>query len=192
MKKLLMFVIFVGVLAFLVLFVLPRYPRQETATQRPQQPSPWNSGSIQGTFAGVQVHQVDAGHATLMFSFDLDNNTDTDYRFSKGPNTVVMSRLKSDGSLRSDDSIELDTSVFVPARNRTRIAVQVTRPFNWPPGLPETQIGPINQIKFRQFVADEVANLTGFVLFDQANHFQVELPGGWQELQPSATAAGLN
>ena len=128
----------------------------------------------------------------LVFSFDLDNNTDTDYRFGKGPNTVVMSRLKSDGSLRSDDSIELDTSVFVPARNRTRIAVQVTRPFNWPPGLPETQIGPINQVKFRQFVADEVANVSGFVLFDQASHFQIELPGGWQELQQSANAAGLN
>jgi hypothetical protein len=51
----------------------------------------------------------------------------------------------------------------------------------------------VNQVKFRQLVADEVANLSGFVMFDTATHFQIELPGGWQELQqPSASAAGLN
>ena len=82
--------------------------------------------------------------------------------------------------------------MFLPARNRTRIALQVTRPFNWPSGLPATQIGPVNQVKFRQLVADEVANLSGFVMFDTATHFQIELPGGWQELQTSASAAGLN
>ena len=191
MKKLLIFAIFAGVLAYLVLFVLPRVPRQEPAVQRVQ-PSPWNSGAVQSTFAGVQVREVDAAHATLVFFYDLDNNTDTDYRFAKGASTVVMTRLKSNGSLSSEEPIELDNSVFLPARNRTRIALQVTRPFNWPSGLPEAQIGPINQVKFRQLVADEVANLSGFAMFDQATHFQIELPGGWQELQPSASTAGVN
>ncbi len=66
------------------------------------------------------------------FSYDLDNNTDADYRFAKGAGTVVMTRLKSNGSLSSEAPIELNNSVFLPARNRTRIALQVTRPFNWP------------------------------------------------------------
>lgn len=191
MKNLLIIAVFVAVVAVVIVFGLPRFPRQDTATPRPQ-PSPWNSGAIQSTFAGVQVQQADAAHATLVFSFDLDNNTDTDYRFPKGPGTIVMTRLKSNGSLSSAEPIELDNSVFLPARNRTRIEVQVKRPFNWPAGLPETQIGPINQVKFRQLVTDEVANLSGFVMFDTATHFQIELPGGWQELQPSASAAGLN
>jgi hypothetical protein len=191
MKKLLIFAIFAGVLAYLVLFVLPRVPRQEAVARKPQ-PSPWNSGTVQGTFSGVQVREVDPAHATLEFFFDLDNNTDTDYRLTKGASTVVMTRLKSDGTLRSDEAIELDGSVFLPARNRTRIAVQIARPFNWPAGLPDSQIGPINQVKFRQLVSDEVANLSGFVVFDQVTHFQIELPGGWQELQPSTSAASLN
>jgi hypothetical protein len=191
MKNLLIIAVFVAVLAVVIVFGLPRFPRQETAARQPQ-PSPWNSSAIQSTFAGVQVQEADPAHATLVFSFDLDNNTDTDYRFTKGPGTIVMTRLKSNGSLSSAEPIELDNSVFLPARNRTRIAVQVKRPFNWPAGLPETQIGPINQVKFRQLVTDEVANLSGFVMFDTATHFQIELPGGWQELQPSASAAGLN
>ena len=191
MKNLLIFVMFAGVLAIVILFGLPRFPRQENAVQRPQ-PSPWNSGAIQSTFAGAQVQEADGTHATLMFFFDLDNNTDADYRFAKGAATVVMTRLKSNGSLSSEEPIELNNSVFLPARNRTRIAVQVTRPFNWPTGLPAGQIGPVNQVKFRQLVADEVGNLSGFVMFDTATHFQIELPGGWQELQPFASAAGLN
>jgi len=191
MKNLLIIVILAAVLALVIWFGVPRAPRQETAAHKPQ-PSPWNSSAIQSTFAGAQVQEADPAHATVVFFFDLDNNTDTDYRFAKGPGTVVMTRLKSNGSLSSEQPIELNNSVFLPARNRTRIAVQVTHPFNWPSGLPGGQIGPVNQLKFRQFVADEVANLSGFVMFDTATHFQIELPGGWQELQPSASAAGLN
>jgi hypothetical protein len=195
MKNLLIVAMFVAALAIVIVFGLPRFPRQERVAQRPQQsasPSPWNSGAIQSTFAGAQVQEADATHATVQFFYDLDNSTDTDYRFTKGPGTVVMTRLKSNNSLSSEGPIELNSSVFLPARNRTRIALQVTRPFNWPPGLPATQIGPVNQLKFRQLVADEVANLSGFVLFDTASHFQIELPGGWQELQEPASAAALN
>jgi hypothetical protein len=193
MKTLLIVAMFVAALAIVILFGLPRFPRQERVAQRPQpQPSPWNSGAIQSTFAGAQVQEADATHATLEFFYDLDNNTDTDHRFAKGAGAVVMTRLKSNGSLSSEEPIELNNSVFLPARNRTRIAVQVTRPFNWPAGLPAAQIGPVNQLKFRQLVADEVANLSGFVLFDTSSHFQIELPGGWQELQQPASAAGLN
>jgi|SRR5580692_9529175 hypothetical protein len=192
MKNLLIVAMFVAVLAIVIVFGLPRFPRQERAVQQRPQPSPWNSGAIQSTFAGAQVQEVDATHAMLEFFFDLDNNTDADYRFAKGAGTVVMTRLKSDGSLSSEEPIELNNSVFLPARNRTRIALQVTRPFNWPTGLPAGQIGPVNQVKFRQLVADEVAKLSGFVMFDTATHFQIELPGGWQELQQPASAAELN
>jgi len=194
MRNLLIVAMFVAVLAILIVFGLPRFPRQEHVAQRPQaSPSPWNAGAIQSTFVGAQVQEVDATHATLEFFYDLDNNTDADYRFAKGVGTVVMTRLRSNGSLSSEEPIELNNSVFLPARNRTRIALQVTRPFNWPMGLPAAQIGPVNQMKFRQLVADEVANLSGFVMFDTATHFQIELPGGWQELQqPLAGAAGLN
>ena len=191
MKTLLIFVVFAAVLALVIWFGVPRAPRQETAAHKPQA-SPWNSSAIQSTFAGAQVQEADPTHATVVFFFDLDNNTDTDYRFAKGAGTVVMTRLKSNGSLSSEQPIELNNSVFLPARNRTRIALQVTRPFNWPSGLPGGQIGPVNQLKFRQFVADEVANSSGFVMFDTATHFQIELPGGWQELQTPVTAAGLN
>jgi hypothetical protein len=191
MKKLLIFGLFVAVLAFLVFYVLPRGARQQPSASEAQ-PAPWNSGAMHSTFAGVQVREVDPAHAELVFSYDLDNNTESDYRLTKGPSTVVMTRLKSNGTLSSDEPVDIVNSVFLPAKNRTRISLQVMHPFNWPAGLVPGQIGPANQEKFRAIVAEEVANYSGFVLFDQSTHFQIELPGGWQELHPSPNTAGLN
>ena len=191
MKTLVIFSLVVACLLVLVVFVLPRTPPNEPAQAPAATAAPvWNASAVQSSFAGVQVKEVDATHAALIFSYDLDNNTDVDYRLAKGPATVVMTRLKSSGSVSSEEPVELDNSVFLPARNRTRIAVEVTRNFNWPTGLPGTQIGPVNQEKFRELVAQEVANLSGFVVFDQATHFQIELPGGWPELSAGNTVPG--
>ncbi len=187
MKTLIVFSLLVACLLILVVFVLPRAPQNEAPEKRVQAPA-WNSSAIHSSFASVQVKEVDATHAKLIFFYDLDNNTDTDYHVATGPLTVVMTRLKSNGSVSSEEQVELSNSVFLPARNRTHIAVEVARNFNWPTGLSETQIGPVNQEKFRALVSQEVANVSGFVLFDQATHFQIELPGGWQELQSRGTA----
>lgn len=191
MRKLLIFVLFLCVLALVVIEIFPRLQRQDAAS-KPAQPSVWNSVSLSGTFAGLQVHQVDPTHVQLIFYYDLDNETDADYQLTKGPGTVVMTRLKSNGSLSSDEPMELDHSVFLPARNRTRISLLTTQAFNWPAGLQAGPMGPANQDKFRTLVTQQVGSVSGFVLFDQAKHIQIELPGGWQELPAPTAAANLN
>jgi hypothetical protein len=40
-----------------------------------------------------------------------------------------------------------------------------------------------SQMKIRQLVADETADLGGFVLFDQSTRYQIELPGSWTEIE---------
>jgi hypothetical protein len=191
MRKLLIFVLCLCVLALVLIEIFPRVLRQDPATKAAQT-SVWNSVLVRGTLAGVQVHEVDPAHVQLVFYYDLDNNSDADYQLTKGPGTVVMTRLKSNGSLSSDETMELDHSVFLPARNRTRISLQSTQAFSWPSGMQAGQMGSVNQDKFRSLLAQQVGNCSGFVLFDQAKHIQIELPGGWQELQTPATAANLN
>lgn len=191
MRKLLIFVLCLCVLALVLIEIFPRVLRQDPATKAAQT-SVWNSVLVRGTLAGVQVHEVDPAHVQLIFYYDLDNNSDADYQLTKGPGTVVMTRLKSNGSLSSDETMELDHSVFLPARNRTRISLQSTQAFSWPSGMQAGQMGSVNQDKFRSLLAQQVGNCSGFVLFDQAKHIQIELPGGWQELQTPATAANLN
>jgi hypothetical protein len=145
----------------------------------------WNSVAVESTLAGVRVRELDATHAAVVFSYDLDNRTDTDYRLSSGANVVIMSRLQPNGSLSSDQQVSLDSPAFVPARNRTRIALEMRQPFDWP-----AQRDAAAERQVRQLVADEVAGLQGFVLFDQSTRYQIELATVSPELQqaPISTA----
>jgi hypothetical protein len=133
--------------------------------------APWNLGAMEATLAGIKVKEVDSAHETTVFSYDLDNKTDRDYRLASGPNVVIMSRLRSDGSLVTNEQASLSSTAFVPARNRARIALALTRPFPWP-----AQRDAAAEEAIRQLVTGEIAPLSAFVLFDQANRYQIELP----------------
>jgi hypothetical protein len=175
--------------AALLFLVLKPPPKQAIA---PKQPEGWNSNAIRGSFEGVQVKEIDPTHAALIFSFDLENTTDSDYHLSKDQKVLIMGRLKSNGSFKAEDSMQIDNSVFVPAGNRARIALKLSYSFNWPTQMVPDQVGPLTQEKFRKFVAGKIDDLQGFLLFDEAARYQVELPGGWQELQPATAAAAVN
>jgi len=154
------------VLSFVLLmgrFARGRSPAAPTA--------PWNMGAMEATPAGIQVKEVDSAHAAIVFSYDLDNKTDRDYRLASGPNVVIMSRLRSGGSLVTNEQASLGSTAFVPARNRTRIALALTRPFSWP-----AQRDAAAEEAIRRLVTSEVDGLSAFVLFDQANRYQIELP----------------
>jgi hypothetical protein len=147
----------------------------------------WNSRAIQSTLAGVRMRELDSTHAAVVFFYDLDNRTDNDYRLSSGPNVLTMSRLQPNGSLSGDEPISLDSAAFVPAKNRTRIALEISHAFDWP-----AQRDAAAERQVRQFVADQVAGVEGFVLFDQAARYQIELAATSPELQQASTSTGPN
>jgi len=176
--------------ASVVFFVLRNPPKQESAPKA--QPRDWNANAIRGNFAGVQVKEIDPTHAQLVFAYDLENATDSEYRLSAGPEVALMERLKSDDSLRSQDSIRIDSPVFLPSKSHGRVSLQVARPFNWPSQIAAGQVGPFTQEKFRLFVAKEVSNVQEFVLFDETLRYKIELPSGWQDSSAPSSVAGLN
>jgi hypothetical protein len=61
--------------------------------------------------------------------------------------------------------------------------LDVVRPFQWP-----IQQDGLADAKFRQLVAGQVSDLEGFVLFDQSTRYQINLPGGWPQLQQVSEA----
>jgi len=147
----------------------------------------WNSRAIESTLAGVRVREVDSAHAAVVFSYDLDNRTGTDYRLASGPNVVIMSRLKPNGILTAAQQVSLDSAAFVPANDRTRISLEMSHPFEWP-----TQRDSSTDRQLRQFVAEQVAGLQGFVLFDQANRYQIELATASPESPQAPAPNGQN
>jgi hypothetical protein len=181
-KKLGLIVLAVCGLALIVLFA--KFPGARFFAGRA---NGWNSSAIESTLAGVRVREVDPAHAAVVFLYDLDNRTDTDYRLASGPNVVIMSRLQPSGSLSSDQQVSLDSAAFVPAKNRTRISLEVSHPFDWP-----AQRDAAAERQLRQFVADEVSGLQGFVLFDQESRYQIELATTSPEPQRTPVSTGQN
>jgi hypothetical protein len=154
-----------------------------------EQPVTWNLGTISAGYIGSQLREIDKTRASLIISYDLENNTDADYRLSDGPSVVILSRLKSDGSYSQDQPIRLSFPVFLPARQHARLAVEITQPFNWPS---DTDSGSIE--KLRGFVRQRLQNVGEFVLFDEANHRQWSCPAAGSSLKrrPKRVIDGRN
>jgi hypothetical protein len=147
----------------------------------PTAPKPegtWNPRAVQTSYAGLRVREIDPSNAAVVFLYDLDNKSQNDYQLAKGSDVVVMSRLKSSKTFSSEKRVTLSDSAFVPANNRTRIALEVNEPFSWPSRMDAASEG-----RFRDLVAQEVSDLDGFVIFDQAHRFQIDLPGSWPAME---------
>ena len=182
----------IGILSCAVLFFAAAYAwRAPKAVQSAAGPKPWNSNAIEATFEGVQVREVDAAHANIEFLYDLDNRTNSDFELESGPDAVIMKRLAADGSLSSDTQARLTSTAFIPTNNRTRIAIEMGDAFAWP-AKPDAAADQA----FRDFVVRETSGVQGFVIFDQAWRYQIELPinlasvpTGAGPQQPSAGSA---
>ncbi len=144
----------------------------------------WNREAIKATYVASQLKELDKTHSTLTLSYDLENNTDSDYRLNVGPDVVIQSRLQSGGSLSQQEPLQLSYPVFVPAKQHARLAIEMMQPFAWPADEDAAYVD-----KLRAFVKARLGNVEEFVLFDQASHAEVRLPGAWQELQRATRAS---
>lgn len=138
----------------------------------------WNQGTIRVSYVGSQLREIDKSNSALMISYDLENDTDSDYRLVNGPGVVILSRLKSDGSFSQEQPVRLSYPVFLPARQHARLAIEITQPFVWP-----AEKDPAFLDKMKDFVKQRLENVGNFVLFDEANRLELELPSGWKQLQ---------
>lgn len=146
-------------------------------------PKPWNSTAITASYVGAQLRELDSGNAALYLAFEVQNHTDSDYQLADGPGALVMSRLRADGSLSSQQPVRLSYPTFLPARQRARVALEVPSSFAWP-----TDNDSAYQDKLRDFVNQKLMDVQAFVLFDQADRFEIEFPSGWQELKMASAS----
>lgn len=162
-----------GFLLALVLTAIVLYLRPTEKAQKP-----WNSTAITASYVGAQLRQLDSGNAALYLAYEVQNHTDSDYQLADGPGALVMSRLRADGSLSSQQLVRLSYPTFLPARQRARVALEVPALFNWP-----GDNDPAFQDRLRDFVNQKLVDVQAFVLFDQGDRFDIEFPSGWQELK---------
>jgi hypothetical protein len=175
-KKALVICASAGAALFLVLLLILGGAAFNSSPLKPS--GSWNQNAIKATYVGSQLRQIDDTLAGLFLYYDFENNTDRDYRLADAPGVVIMSRLKSDHSLSQEELIRLGYPAFLPANQRVRIAIVISYPFVWP------ALGdPALENKLKDFVKQRLAKVEEFVLFDEVDRCQVQLPSVWQELE---------
>lgn len=145
----------------------------------------WNREGIKATYMAAQLREVDKTHSALVLSYDLNNFTDLDFRLAEGSGMVIMSRLNSNGSLSQEEPIRLGYPVFLPAKQRARLTIEMSQTFAWP-----VRDDARYEEKLKEFVKQRLAGVQGFVLFDEASHSQIDLPAAWPELQVKTMQTG--
>jgi len=84
-----------------------------------------------------------------------------------------------------ENEIVLKLPVFVPAHQKTRITISTPSYGFSPPTHLTSSSTPEEKYKHyaetAAYVTKQMPNLNGFVLFDESNRYQVELPNGWKK-----------
>jgi hypothetical protein len=146
--------------------------------------APWNSDAITATYMGAQLRETSASDTVLFLAYELQNNTNKDYRLSDGSGYVVMSRVKPDGSLSSQEPVRLSYATFLPAHQRARLALEIQHPFHWP-----ADNDPQLSKELADFITQRLSDVDGFVLFDQADRCEIDFPSSWQRLGSASAAS---
>jgi hypothetical protein len=152
---------------------------------RPAKPKPWNRGAITAEF--YRVSTSSEGDSKLNFEYVLENKTDRDYELQSYATPKIAGKLQDTGSFVGFDNqneLLLKLPIFVPAHQKTRISLTLpSYGFSSPNHLSNTSSDDERR-KYYAAVAAHVtqnmSNLDGFVVFDESQRYQIELPNGWK------------
>jgi hypothetical protein len=73
---------------------------------------PWNSSAITATYVGAQFRELDSANAALYLAYEIQNNTDSDYRLADGHGAMVMGSQRADGSQSTQEQVRLSYLTF--------------------------------------------------------------------------------
>jgi hypothetical protein len=146
-------------------------------------PRAWNTNAIKGSFAGLgMAFQPTKDSYLLEFQFDLQNNTRKNYQIDA--NAFTMMGNLSKGNVLSKEFGNYQTSdvtfagpVFIPPQDKVRVTLRVS--YQYPPDFTEADKNDVKKVG--PSVNRRLSELSGIVIFDQQNHYRIDLPGGWKK-----------
>ena len=118
-----------------------------------------------------------------VFYYNVHNNTDRNYQINSSTLTPMAvlaggnALSKEFGHYQSGDAT-VDGPAFIPPGGTARIAVRVS--YFYPDEF--TQADKNNTDKILASFNRRLKELNGFVVFDEQNHYRIDLPEGWQQM----------
>ena len=162
---------------------------------RPERPKPWNTTAIvssdtPGFELGDPVQESGVTLPTIELHYSLSNNTEMDYSVDSEDQLKLMPRTE-DGSLgydalsdpvigRSGNHEMISVPVFIPAKQKAMVTVRIAQT-GLPSPLKDESAEDFHE-RLRGFLAG--ATISGFVIFDDVHHYQINLPK-WATKKPA-------
>jgi hypothetical protein len=156
-------------------------------SSRPKPPKPWNTTALTAHEAPGFEASRDA--KKLEFTFMLENATEGDYHLESDAGLIMMIRNR-DGSLSRPiprDIAPVDTPVFVPSHQKGVLGISLALG-----EIPQQNPGESDDDyheRIRSFCNERLDGVAGFVLFDEENRYQINLPGWVSERQKGQAVA---
>lgn len=153
--------------------------------QRRTPPRPWNAGAIKASFYSVQT----TGESKqLQFEYVLENTTDSDYSVEAYSTPRIAAMLEDTNILTgfAGNDITLKLPIYIPAHKRTRI--DITLPAYGVPTIVEPGESASEEerqkyhVEVAAYVTKRLGNLNGFVIFDESQRYEIDLPNGWKSI----------
>lgn len=148
---------------------------------QPKPPKPWDINAVVASYDHIDT---EGENNNIVFYYTLQNNTDLDYKIPNLSNVVAMAKLEKQKSLSStpnDEHLKPDFPILIPARQRIRFAIDLKYPYDKKLKNDSTQQERKKYgEELERFANDKLSNLDGFVLFDERNRYQINLPNGWK------------
>jgi hypothetical protein len=147
---------------------------------RPRPPKPWNTAAL-AVKEPPSFHSGD--HEHLEFNYSVQNTTNFDYQIVSDEKVKVVARYK-DGTLSTPLSTEvrhLELPVFIPANQKGQLTFSVGLT-----GIPERKASESDEQyheQLRAYCEDHLARVANFVLFDEPNRYEIDLPR-WSAEKP--------
>jgi len=145
-------------------------------------PKPWNKDALKATFDTLEfdTRPREASYK-VAFLYDVENTTERNYDLNSSNFTLFAvlaegnTLSKEFGHYQAEDP-KLDGPAFIPAHGKARIHVVVAYqyPSEW------TSKEKNDAEKVNKSLNYRLRELTGFVAYDQPNHYEIDMPEGWR------------
>jgi hypothetical protein len=156
---------------------------------KPEPPKPWDRKAITAEYDHVRP---EGDQNNLRFRYVLQNNTDFDYRIDSDSGIEITAKLQVEKGFGdfSSKSITTQYPIFVPAKSRVRISLDIPHSY---PIKERSDFTPEESRRYRaaveSYVTERLNNLDGFVLFDINRRYEIEFPSGWENAVKAAPSA---
>jgi hypothetical protein len=163
---------------------------------RPKPVPPWNPHALTAKFDTFEFTIGASDETTsypVAFYYNVENNTNQTYQFTPADLTALAilthgNAISKDFGHYQSGAATVDGPPFIPPGGTARIGIKVS--YLFPDEF--TNADKQDAKKIIETLGHRTDELNGFVIFDEQNHYRIDLPRGWQDTKSKTDASAAS